>query len=415
MENISSPHDSPLVLSEIRPLSTTAQPRPRQAKDMNSQQGRVSPSSQDGGSVVVSVLSGTNGNVHNGSANPSGASARVAGDVDIPFPEAMNADLRDWLKLTGWYDIRYRIQELHRFRLVSLDQEQAALEYRRARLMIESGADGAAIREEPRSIQAAGARPSTPAQIRSVQDVRRRSISPYNSNYPPRGPRDFRIRGYSGNRRDEDRLPASDQARQDRRAGQGLSAFLERREPREDTKPHEQDQRVADRKRPKFYFPKKLRLGGAGSVRFFVMKSFTESHISDSQNDGIWATQKQNEEALRKAHAEAATVVLFFSVNRSHAFHGYAVMRSLPSENVPRPRWWNRMKWQISQPFKIDWISKATIDDSNVFHISNSLNDNLPVTRSRDGQEVEEYAGRQMVAVLESCAVQEARRVTRRD
>ena len=63
-------------------------------------------------------------------------------------------------------------------------------------------------------------------------------------------------------------------------------------------------------------------------TRYFVMKSFCARDLKISMGRSLWATQPRNEERLNAAYAGAGAVVLFFSVNESRAFQGYARMSS---------------------------------------------------------------------------------------
>ncbi|KAI1503498.1 YT521-B-like domain-containing protein [Biscogniauxia marginata] len=169
-----------------------------------------------------------------------------------------------------------------------------------------------------------------------------------------------------------------------------------------------------ERERRNASYPTHINIGQRGDTRFFVMKSYNLTNIYDCQDQGLWATQTQNEGTLRKAFEETKNVVLFFSANKSHAFMGYARMTSLPSTDCARPSWWPAINWKITEPFEVEWISKMHCEDAHLKHIRNSLNENLPITRCRDGQEIEEDAGREMVAILNQRAVQEVNRMSSR-
>ncbi|OTA62193.1 YTH-domain-containing protein, partial [Hypoxylon sp. EC38] len=148
-------------------------------------------------------------------------------------------------------------------------------------------------------------------------------------------------------------------------------------------------------------------------VRFFVMRSYSWNHVYDSMDDGLWATQREQADMLSDAFSSGVTVVLFFAVNKSHGYQGYAVMTSLPSRDVPRPKWWYNVRWGISEPFEVEWMNTMHVSNTHVSHIFNRFNLNLPVTRARNCQEVNDSAGRQMVSVLESRALDEYKRAKR--
>ncbi|KAI1772216.1 YT521-B-like domain-containing protein [Hypoxylon cercidicola] len=139
------------------------------------------------------------------------------------------------------------------------------------------------------------------------------------------------------------------------------------------------------------------------------MRSYSWENVYDCMDDGIWATQATNVAPLTEAFNTGKTVVLIFSVNKSHAFQGYAIMKTLPSSTTRRPRWWYNVAWNISEPFEVEWLCKTHVDNKHVHYINNPLNENLPVTRARDGQPVETNAGRHMVASIEKRAILQAR------
>jgi len=79
------------------------------------------------------------------------------------------------------------------------------------------------------------------------------------------------------------------------------------------------------------------------NTRFFIMKSFCARDLKISMQKGIWATQQRNEAKLNQAFETADAVILFFSVNESRAFQGYAKMVAphpspSPSPNPRDPR-----------------------------------------------------------------------------
>ncbi|KAI0168857.1 hypothetical protein GGR52DRAFT_552651 [Hypoxylon sp. FL1284] len=85
-------------------------------------------------------------------------------------------------------------------------------------------------------------------------------------------------------------------------------------------------------------------------------------------------------------------------------------MKSVPSVNTVRPRWWHDVTWNISEPFEVEWLCKVHVDNTHIQHISNSLSQDYSVIRARDGQQVDAQAGRRMIAIIESRALQRGRR-----
>jgi len=183
-------------------------------------------------------------------------------------------------------------------------------------------------------------------------------------------------------------------------------------------------------------------------TRFFVLRSYNYANIYQAQKSGIWATQKINEDVFVDAFRVCANVVFFFGVNTG-PFYGYvslprlvvfsivgqgqlvlrntgstsavsdldtssaacisdhpfpykqqAKMRSLPSVSTPQPTWYRNLKMPATDPFEIEWLSTAPCERHHVGHLRNTLNDDLPVTRSRDGQEISEAAGLEMIRIM---------------
>ncbi|KAB5583254.1 YT521-B-like domain-containing protein [Coniochaeta sp. 2T2.1] len=150
--------------------------------------------------------------------------------------------------------------------------------------------------------------------------------------------------------------------------------------------------------------PKPVDLGGKGDTRFFIIKSANEGNVRMCMKDGIWTTQAHNAETLTTAYATCKNVILFFSINTSKAFQGYARMSTAPSPDTPAPRYAMWAKWDASAPFRVEWLSKTEVQFSFIGHIRNPLNDNLAVLVGKDGQEIEEEAGRALLKEMEAIA-----------
>jgi hypothetical protein len=52
------------------------------------------------------------------------------------------------------------------------------------------------------------------------------------------------------------------------------------------------------------------------------------------------------------------------------------------------------VNWEISHPFRVEWLSKTEVDFCHVGHLKNPYNEGLPVLVGKDGQEMEEECGR---------------------
>nr|POE63299.1 zinc finger ccch domain-containing protein 45 [Quercus suber] len=63
-------------------------------------------------------------------------------------------------------------------------------------------------------------------------------------------------------------------------------------------------------------------------AKYFIVKSLTVEDLEASVQNGIWATQSHNEQALSNAFDQAKNVFLIFSANKSGEFFGYARMTS---------------------------------------------------------------------------------------
>lgn len=66
-----------------------------------------------------------------------------------------------------------------------------------------------------------------------------------------------------------------------------------------------------------------------GATRFFILKSVNRENLQRSFDLGVWASQPHNDEKLNAAFSEAESVILFFSVNMSGHYQGYARMASM--------------------------------------------------------------------------------------
>ncbi|KAI9781993.1 MAG: hypothetical protein M1839_005586 [Geoglossum umbratile] len=71
--------------------------------------------------------------------------------------------------------------------------------------------------------------------------------------------------------------------------------------------------------------------------RYFIVKSLTVEDLDISVQNGTWATQSHNEEALDKAFESSESVYLIFSANKSGEYYGYARMASPISGESPPP------------------------------------------------------------------------------
>ena len=126
----------------------------------------------------------------------------------------------------------------------------------------------------------------------------------------------------------------------------------------------------------------------------------------------VWATQPRNEQKLNAAFNEAEAVILFFSVNESRAFQGYARMASRTGEagtDEDVSALWTGAEGDVKAPawgsiFKVKWQTIYDLSFNDVMHLRNPYNEGKPIKISRDGQEVEPSVGRQLcLAIDEGC------------
>ncbi|KAM9841444.1 3'-5' RNA helicase YTHDC2 [Aulostomus maculatus] len=131
----------------------------------------------------------------------------------------------------------------------------------------------------------------------------------------------------------------------------------------------------------------------SSSARYFIMKSSNMKNIEVSQQKGIWSTTPSNEAKLAKAFLENSLVILIFSVQGSGHFQGYARMTTpISCESCH--------DWGVTGlrgVFSVEWIRKESLPFQCTQHILNQWNDNKKVQISRDGQELEAQAGRQLL------------------
>ncbi|KAH8811990.1 YT521-B-like domain-containing protein [Xylogone sp. PMI_703] len=142
------------------------------------------------------------------------------------------------------------------------------------------------------------------------------------------------------------------------------------------------------------------RRGGRGDVRYFIVKSFNEANVANCIEDGVWTTQVQNGEIFKRAFETCKNVILVFSINKSRAFQGYARMESIPG-SVPDPSWTKSIHWEDAGSFKVRWLVIHTTRFNLVGHLKNSLNDNLAVLVGKDGQEIEEKCGDELIRIID--------------
>ncbi|PFH56934.1 hypothetical protein XA68_15747 [Ophiocordyceps unilateralis] len=141
-------------------------------------------------------------------------------------------------------------------------------------------------------------------------------------------------------------------------------------------------------------------------TRFFLVKCFNTANIYMSQRDGLWVTQTKNGDVFSQAFRECQSVILFFSINKSRGFQGFARMLSAPDPGLPKPDWIQRINLKAAtDPFRVEWINTAVTEFDQVGDLKNSLNEFRSVVVGRDGQEYPPECGLKMMALLSQAAI----------
>lgn len=136
-----------------------------------------------------------------------------------------------------------------------------------------------------------------------------------------------------------------------------------------------------------------------GSCKYYVVRSFTVENIQISFAKGIWATTKGNAARLWQDLKKVDHVIILFSANDSRHFQGYGKMIAPPDPNLC-PGAWGAVPGALSANFKVHWIKAANLPFGSTDHIPNPLNENLPLRKSRDGQELPREIGETLCGLL---------------
>jgi hypothetical protein len=68
------------------------------------------------------------------------------------------------------------------------------------------------------------------------------------------------------------------------------------------------------------------------------------------------------------------------------------------------------INFRTSDPFRVEWLSKVEVEFYRIGHIKNPYNENRAVLVGKDGQEVEENCGRELLGEMLAVAKRFARR-----
>lgn len=129
---------------------------------------------------------------------------------------------------------------------------------------------------------------------------------------------------------------------------------------------------------------------GSKDSRFFVIKSYSAEDVIHGIINNTWCSTENGNKKLNQAFNECSkkkygSVYLFFSVNGSGFFCGMAEMISEVDFNTNLD-FWAQDKWKGKISLK--WIFVKDIPNRLLKNIILANNENKPITKSRDTQEV---------------------------
>jgi len=133
--------------------------------------------------------------------------------------------------------------------------------------------------------------------------------------------------------------------------------------------------------------------------RYFVIRSMNVRNIQISAAKGIWASSIGNTQRLRQAYRDVDHVILIFSATETRNFQGYGKMTCEPDELL-FPGIWGDLSCRLSANFRVHWIKQCTVPLAQADHIKNPQNEDLPVRRCRDGQELPSSVGERLCRFL---------------
>lgn len=136
-----------------------------------------------------------------------------------------------------------------------------------------------------------------------------------------------------------------------------------------------------------------------GKCRYFFIRSMNVRNVQISAAKGIWASSMGNSQRLRQAFRDVDHVILIFSATESRNFMGYGKMACEPDEKL-LPGVWGDLSCRLSANFRVHWIKQCTVPLAQADHIKNPQNDDLPVRRCRDGQELPSSVGERLCRFL---------------
>jgi hypothetical protein len=135
-------------------------------------------------------------------------------------------------------------------------------------------------------------------------------------------------------------------------------------------------------------------------AKFFIIKSSNSKNIELSVKHKEWATTKNNEGKLNQIFASTRNVILIFSVNKKSQFTGFARMESPISKKIGS-YWQDQDTIRLGGCFAVRWLRVCSVQFNRISHLRNNLNNNEPIKKSRDCQEIPEDIGKEICAMFE--------------
>lgn len=136
-----------------------------------------------------------------------------------------------------------------------------------------------------------------------------------------------------------------------------------------------------------------------GKCRYYIVRSMNVRNIQISAAKGVWATSPGNTMRLRQAFRDVDHVIVIFSTTESRSFSGYGKMLCEPDDRL-LPGVWGDMTCRFGSNFRVHWIKQCNAPLGQADHIKNPQNDDLPVRRCRDGQELPSSVGERLCRFL---------------
>ncbi|CEM06401.1 unnamed protein product [Vitrella brassicaformis CCMP3155] len=136
-----------------------------------------------------------------------------------------------------------------------------------------------------------------------------------------------------------------------------------------------------------------------GTFRCFIIKSHSLRNILTSVQRGIWASLPNNTNRFCDAYRQCDHVVLIFSANESGGFQGFGRMASLPDTSL-YPGIWGDFSTRLAPNFHVQWLHQCQLSFERVSDLRNPWNEDKPLKKSRDGQELPRDLALRLCAAL---------------